>query len=152
MIESKYTSTLEQLIQYAKSIGDTPNVPFTAERYLIAIIDLIEGEFTIEEYPMSSKCNLQGILGDNLDLTGMKSDLLGYISAKKSSSFLDDLYMKKRLADAQSKAKENGVNEITPELLLMCIMENPSDVIKGCLQHRKDNTGDNVDADPACET
>ncbi len=151
MTEPKYTSTLEQLIQYAKSIGDTPNVPFTAERYLIAIIDLIEGEFSIEGYPISSKCNLRGIMGDDLDLFGVKSDLLGYISAKKSSSFLDDLYMKKRLADAQSKAKENGVNEITPELLLMCIMENPSEVIKGCLQHRKDSNEENGNADPVLE-
>jgi len=151
MTEPKYTSTLEQLIQYAKSLGETPNVPFTAERYMITIIDLVEGEFSIEGYPISSKCNLQGIMGDDLDLSGVKSDLLDYISAKKSSSFLDDLYMKKCLAAAQSKAKENGVNEITPELLLMCIMENPSEAIKGCLQHRKDSNEENGNADPVLE-
>ncbi|MGN1409154.1 MAG: hypothetical protein ACI4XJ_03160 [Eubacteriales bacterium] len=73
MTEQKYTSTLEQLIQYAKSIGDTPSIPFTAERYLIAVIDLIEGEFKIERYPMSSKRILQEMLGDDSNLSQLKA-------------------------------------------------------------------------------
>ena len=141
MAEFKYTSALEQLIQYAKALCDEKNVPFTAERYLIAIIDLIEGRFGLEHDEIAAKCTLKEILGEDLDFPKVRNDLLGYIASKKGSSFLDDLYMKKRLTDANAKAQTNGMDCISPELLLRCIVDDPSEAIKLCLSYRIENSG-----------
>ncbi len=136
------SEALNKLVSYAKSLGEVKNAPFTAERFLIVIIDLLEGELNIEGYSMLSKSILREMIGDNLDFTKVKENLINYISISKSSSFLDDLYMKKRLADAQAMAKENNENEITPELLLKCIIDNPSESVKKCLQYRMKNTAE----------
>jgi len=137
MSEFQYSSALEQLIRYAKSIGDNKSAPFTAERYLIAVIDYIEGKLDIEGYPQSSKFLLYEILGGDVDTEKAGKSLYEYINSKQHFSYLDDLYMKKRLIAADTKAKENGDDEIKPELLLECITDEPSTAVKECLEFKK---------------
>ncbi len=45
----KYSSVLDTLVQYAKQIGDRKNAPLTAERYVAAVIDALDGTVAVPE-------------------------------------------------------------------------------------------------------
>ncbi len=119
---------LLEVMAYAKTIGNTGNPPFTAERFLIALIDKCnnpEGEKG-EEW-QAAEAVLRGMLPD---LERAKKDLMDYVCAGSSTIFLDDLYMKKRLQDAMTISKNQEREEVSAALLLECITKEPSTIIR----------------------
>ena len=127
MNELKMSSLLTELMEAAKKIGTKSNPPFTAERFILAALDRVNAEGASGE-ELSA---LRKQLGDAIaDPAGTKEALLGYINGGTGAVFLDDLYMKKKLQEAQHSAGA----EVTAPALLNCILQNPSDAIKPLLK------------------
>ncbi len=119
---------LLEVMAYAKTIGNTGNPPFTAERFLIALIDKCNNPETEKgEEWQAAEVMLRGMLPD---LERAKKDLMDYVCAGSTTVFLDDLYMKKRLQDAMTISKNQEREEISAALLLECITKEPSTIIR----------------------
>lgn len=132
MAELKYNTLLNKLVEYAKTVGGRKNAPLTAERFLVSILDAMDSVFRIEAgQNVSNVAKL--IMEAGIDRAEGKAILLAYINQDNGTSFLDDLYMKKKLGVAMTKANAEKLDCLTPELLLQCILEDPSEEIKKCL-------------------
>ncbi len=143
---------LNKIVEHARSIGSKKNYPLTAERYLASILDILDGSYPVEG--AAGIAAAQQLLREaNIDLPRLKQLLLDHIENGKSLVYLDDLYMQKKLNEAQQKAAAAAQPYLTAEMLLKCILEEPSDSLRG---HLKAATGTasatgsagNSDADP----
>ena len=96
MSNIKFSELLEELIKEAKKLCKLGSAPFTAERYIVAVINKLSeigAQFRTDELQM-----MEAILEKvGFDSAAAKSELLLYINDDKTSFFLDDLYMKKKL-------------------------------------------------------
>ncbi len=133
MNEIKTSALLAQLIETSKGIGDKRNPPFTAERFFVAIIDKIssgDNEKDNDELLTAGEL-VKKLVGD---LNAAKESLMAYICQEKSTSFLDDLYMKKKLQEASWLASEANASEVDAVALALCIIQDPSQAIKAALK------------------
>jgi len=127
MSEIKTSDLLTQLMAAAKEIGDSKNPPFTAERFLVAIIDRAADDDTRR----SAELMLANSMAKRAfgDLEDTKKALMAYICRENATTFLDDLYMKKKMQDAaEIAAKASG--KVDTISLLLRIIRDPSDAIK----------------------
>ncbi len=124
----KFTTTLGQLIGKTREIGNKKNALFTAERLIVAIIDSFVSESAEKSEELKSAENM--VEKTLVDLKLSKEILMDYICQERSTSFLDDLYMKKKLNEASEKAAKSNVSEVDTVVLLMCVFDDPSDIIK----------------------
>lgn len=133
MNEIKTSALLAQLIETSKGIGDKRNPPFTAERFFVAIINKINsGDNEKDNDELLAVGELvKKFLGD---LNSAKESLMAYICQEKSTSFLDDLYMKKKLREASGLASASNVSEVDAVTLALCITQDPSQAIKSVLK------------------
>lgn len=135
----KNSTLLDELIQEAKKIGKAGVAPFTAERFIVAIIDKLNAvapELRSPELQM-----LEGILSKTLqNLDNAKSVLLQYIYDNGVASFIDDLYMKNMLRAAAQKAQSDNVAEIDGVSLLNSIFYAPSESLKKIIAKVNDDT------------
>ncbi len=132
MNEIKTSALLTQLIEISKGIGGKRNPPFTAERFLVAIIDKINSGDEKDDYELLPVGDL--VKRSVGDLNSAKESLMTYICREKSTSFLDDLYMKKKLQEASGLASEANVPEVDAVALVLCIVQDPSQAIKSVLK------------------
>ncbi|MBE6960793.1 MAG: AAA family ATPase [Ruminococcaceae bacterium] len=131
MSELKHSELLALLIEESKKVGEVRNPPFTAERFLVAIIDCL---LNTEEDPSIEMMILSSMMKRSFgDMYVAKQAMLQYIAEKKSASFIDDLYMKKTLQAAAEVTAKAGKTEISPMTLLQCIIKEPSNAIKPIL-------------------
>lgn len=129
MNEIKTSQFLAEVIEYSKTIGNKRNPPFTAERFIIAIIDKATQTATEDKSEeLNSVVTLLKAYVENFDEA--KETLMAYVCEDKSTAFLDDLYMKKRLQDAQGAIEGNTLEELSTVILLGCIAKEPSDILK----------------------
>lgn len=136
MNELKTSKLLSELIEDSKKIGNKKNPPFTAERFLVAIMDKLEA--CADDIASQTAEPELIVLGDNVrrligDLGAAKESLMAYICQEKSTSFLDDLYMKKKMQEAKDISGEIKATEIDSLALLLCIKEDPSAAIRSVL-------------------
>ena len=129
----KNSALLDELIIEAKRIGNLSIAPFTAERFIVAAINKLE-----EIAPQLRTDELQ-LLEDMLkktfgDIKKAKEELMTYINDDKSSFFLDDLYMKKKMRELSSFAAEENAEEIDCSCLLFLILEEPSATIENAIE------------------
>jgi len=143
MDEIKTSKLLTMLIEASKNVGNKKNPPFTAERFIVAILDKLESntdqsaenqETAIELFALRS-----AVEDKVADAKAAKESLLTYICQENSVSFLDDLYMKKKLREASAFASKMNALELDAVALLICITEDPSDAIKGILRGTAQN-------------
>ncbi len=129
MSQIQTSQYLTELITYAKTIGDKSNAPLSAERLIIAMIDLAKRTSTDEKQreQRQTENHLRRLLPD---WEGARKALMDHVSGGKSMAFLDDLYMQKMLQAVQTEAEKEGRDELTARDLLLQIAENPSDVLK----------------------
>lgn len=133
MNEIKTSALLTQLIETSKGIGDKKNPPFTAERFLVAIIDKMNS--SDNEKDNDELLTVGELVKKSVgDLNAAKESLMAYICQEKSTSFLDDLYMKKKLQEASGLASEANVPEVDAVALVLCITQDPSEAIKSVLK------------------
>ena len=140
----KNTYSLERLFRYAEQLTNTPAGVVTPERFLIAVIDLIEGKLELEEYTPMLCINLHNILGQDLDLAETRERLLFYTKYTQSDSHYNELCMKKYMAVTTAEAVQNKASEIRPELLVRMIMDDPSDSVKICLSSLYDTRSNSM--------
>ncbi len=133
MNEIKTSTLLTQLIETSKGIGDKRNPPFTAERFLVAIIDKMnDSENEKDDGELLAVGELvKKFVGD---LNVAKESLMAYICQEKSTSFLDDLYMKKKLQEASDLSSKTDAAEVNAVILVLCITQDPSEAIKAILK------------------
>lgn len=133
MNEIKTSKLLTQLIEISKGIGDKRNPPFTAERFLVAIIDKMNaGDNEKDDFELLAVGELmRKFIGD---LNSAKESLMAYICQEKSTSFLDDLYMKKKLQEASAIVSAANATEVDTVALVLCIAQDPSEAIKSVLE------------------
>lgn len=144
MADIGFHKELEKLIAYAKTLGERKNGPLTAERFLVAVLDAVVGMVSVD---WDQTMEASQLLGDyNFDMDKGRQSLLNYINTQTGKAFLDDLYMKKKLAAAGAQAQASGQPHLTAGLLLKCILEDPSDAIKSCIT-AADSTVSDADAD-----
>ena len=133
MNEIETSTLLTQLMETSKGIGDKRNPPFTAERFLVAIIDKMNVEVNEKddgEFLAVSEL-VKKFIGD---LNSAKESLMAYICQEKSTSFLDDLYMKKKLQEASTIVSAANASEVDAVALILCITQDPSEAIKSVLK------------------
>lgn len=128
MGEMKFSAFLEELKAASMLVGQVKNPPFTAERFIVAIIDKYLNKETVSD---ETEFNfLVEALKDNItDLGKARESLYGYITEKGTVVYLDDLYMKKRIAEAGTIMAELELDEISAFALLCCIVTTPSNAI-----------------------
>ena len=132
MSEMKYSALLERIIAIAKNIGNTSNPPLTAERFFVAVMDQLldkpKEEFSAEYAAIREIMNK--IVSD---WGKTRTSLLDYIYKETNTTFLDDLYMKKRLQAAKEVVAQSNGDELQTVVLLSCILDEPSDAIRAAI-------------------
>ena len=133
MNDMKNSELLEKIIEYAKSYGGKGTSTLTAERYLISVIDVVSGTTSIEindEDKASLLTVLINSFPEDLGFKKIKKSLAAHIEEKKDSSYMDGLYIQQRMFKAKDAAKKNGMEQLSPDVLLKCILDDPDDYIK----------------------
>lgn len=124
-----YSKLLQEIIDYAVRIDGKRNVPLTAERFLLSLLDVSDATFV----PEGNTSGITAMLkGTGINEKTSREVLRGYLSESSGMAFLDDMYMKKKLADAEKMAADAN-SELTPEMVLTCILSDPSKAICKCL-------------------
>lgn len=124
----KFSTTLGQLIGKTGGIGNKNNALLTAEKLIIAIID---GTFSDSAEKSEELKKAEELVEKTIvDLEFSKNLLMDYVCQEKTTSFLDDLYMKNKLREASEKASKTNLSDVDTVLLLHCIFSDPSDIIK----------------------
>ena len=134
MNEVKTTEFLAGIMEKAKKIGRQKNNSFTAERFFVALID----EFSKAEgvdITNSEAYTTKILISEKLEsLENAKKALMDYIVQPNSTSFLDTLYMNKKLQDALKILRAADSNsDVDAVTLVMCILGDPSDAIKSII-------------------
>ena len=144
MEEIKNSSVLDKLIEHAKTVGNRPVTSVSAERFIVAVCDLADGSFSIDEPNDNSKENLNQLLKKiGVDAKKFKNNLLIHINGENDSlSFMDGLYMQKKAFEAKSKAQKKNISSLTPELLLECVLSDPTDAIKNSIKGESISSGE----------
>jgi len=147
MEEIKNSSVLDKLMEHAKTIGSRPVTAASAERFIVAVCDLVDGSFSVDEPSDNSKENLNQLLTKiGVDIEKLKNNLLIHINGENASlSFMDGLYMQKKAFEAKSKAQKKNISSLTPELLLECVLSDPTDAIKNSIKGESVPSGEITD-------
>ncbi len=140
----KPSGLLNKIIRQALQYGGSGETQLTAERFLLAVIDAIMGNAPIR-LDIDCRSELLNILvkyffNDRL-FTYTRTYLETQIEEETEASFDDVMYMKRRMEIAEERADEVGKKELTPEILLQCIMDKPSESIRRCIENAKNSNG-----------
>lgn len=138
MSEYKISELLEQVKSKSSEIGDNANAPFTAERFIVVLIDMIRNHpaGTVNRELEGAAKLLDKYVND---LKSARSTLMEHIEQKSTpivgatminTSLLDDLYMKKKLTEASKTAESVGAPNVDCLVLLIGIFHDPSETIK----------------------
>ncbi len=147
MSDIKTSQFLAEVMEYSKTIGNKRNPPFTAERFVIAIID--KSIQTADSDKSEELRNVETLLKSFVgDMDGAKNLLMSYITEEKSTTFLDDLYMKKRMQEAKSKP-DSSIDGVSTVVLLECIAKEPSDALKKVFTSKTGSESDDKGVDEA---
>ena len=117
---------LQQLIEKAKSMdkANPVNQICTVERFVMAVIDLLNTELPGDNAEWSQLDEILRKEVSDRDLFSQRLHEL--VTSEEQSTFLDDLYMKKRLIEAEQQAMRNHEQEISAAAVLSCILNNPT--------------------------
>ena len=140
MSEIRTSKLLAELIDQAKQVNGRKYPPFTAERFLVAVLDLLNEQI---QQPDPERELLERALEQAVtSKTLLRQQLLSYIAEENSAAYLDDLYMKKKLQEVEALALAQQEEQITAVSLFNCIMGDPSPCLKRVLeeQHAKNET------------
>lgn len=132
MSEMKYSLLCTKIMGFARTIGNRRNAPFTAERMVIAVMDMA-GESAEGVDHAELKRARELIRKHIADWDKAKSCLLEYICDERNSALLDDLYMKKRIQVAMNAAAANETPEVSAVALLECVFEDPSQILRSVM-------------------
>ncbi|MBE6688278.1 MAG: AAA family ATPase [Ruminococcaceae bacterium] len=133
MAEIKNSALLDSLLSYSKFIGNNTLGILTVERFLLAVIKTVQESTGTKETAIITIFK-EIFIKNGIDMD-VASDILNeYVSDPKSTGFLDELYMKRKLKEATEKAVEKKHPCLTPELLLEVIFAVPNERIRNCIR------------------
>ncbi len=124
-----HSALLDELITAAKKIGNVPVSPLTAERLIIAIVDMINNG-TSPEFEGEMLTIKQELNKITSDLNKTREKLYEYVAQEKKPSFYDSLYMNKKLSAANEYSSRYGKTEIGTYTVLWFVLDDPSEIIK----------------------
>lgn len=132
MDEKRNTNLLNQLIRRAKAIGSDGNAPLTAERFLVAVIDLLTESNHESDEALAPLAD--ALRNNNIDLKAAKSVLMSYVNGGSGSgtTLMDVLYMTKKVDDAYKAAMHENA-KLTALTVLNSILTDPTVAIKKCM-------------------
>ncbi|MBQ8894747.1 MAG: AAA family ATPase [Clostridia bacterium] len=134
MAEMQNSRLLDLFIESARKIGEGGTI--TAEKLMVTVITYV----TDPKYKNESKQELTGFLkmaeAAHLDLPRLQRDLLAQIKDHQMSAW-DNIYFQTKLMVAKGRAKELGLAEVTADLMLDCLLQEPSAILKQCLSVNK---------------
>ncbi len=135
----KNSTLLDKILDYAKTFDKKSKATLTAERYLVSVIEVVTGDTAIE-ISGEEKNKLLTLLQKNLSSDGLsiekaKEILLAHIDQKEESSYLEGIYIQQCSFKAKKIAKDRGKSELSPDILLECIFNEPNDFIKNSVFH-----------------
>ncbi|MBQ4066724.1 MAG: AAA family ATPase [Clostridia bacterium] len=123
-----YSSVLTELMEYAKRVSGKVAYPLTAEAFVVSVIDCINGTFSVSEFsefvPVSKFFS-----SSKMQLNTLRELLMAHIIGDNESLFADEIYMRNKISSAEEILEKNSKTELTPEFLMRCILDEPSDVI-----------------------
>ena len=126
------TDLLDNLLHYALRLGGQEALTVTAERFLLAVIDVLQGRTPFEATPKERENLIRlmdayppiRILGVH-DVRTILTAGLDTSDPRESAA-----YMCERLDAARQAAAAGGMDALTAELLLAAILEHPSDFLR----------------------
>lgn len=122
MIETRTSKLLSEIIEEAKKIGGKNDQPFTAERFLVVLINRLENCTARTEVELIMA---GGKLKEHIkNFAEAKKIFLEYAALDDCQTIFDDLYMKKMLRRAAIISENRGVADCVS--LVICIMKTPS--------------------------
>lgn len=131
---------LNKLLEEAKNLSIGMQGALSAERFLIAVFD-----FVLEHEDDDADEAVAGLANAVREDVGEVSDFRNYLvsSVKKQDKILisDNLFIQNRLFELQH-CKDESVSEVTPEMLVRCILRNPTKKIAAYMENSPGNGRD----------
>ncbi len=125
----KKSDFLLEMIDRSKAFGDGHAHPVTAVRFVLAVIEKITN--TPEENKDNDCRATESLLRSIFpDMDKAREKLEGQLATEKNTVIIDDIYMRRRMAEAERAAEEKGAEELTAEDILRRINDDPSSDIK----------------------
>lgn len=148
MIDMKNNPLLDRLIEHSKSIGESVKATFTAERFVVSVIDFVSDPDTFE-LDKTDKKTLSELLAKylpfaELGFTDVKGHFMDYIGGVKTS-YIDGIYIQQHIYKAKETAKAKGLDLLTPDILLECIFSDPSSFIKEMIASNSQSSFKEID-------
>ena len=134
----KPNSFLQELMEAAQKIGTIPRSPFTAERFLVALIDRVQsGNDILQAATITPEMFIvfECVTDFIKDKDAAKKALMAYICQEKTTDFLDDLYMRKKIQEASKFTTERGEGELDALTLFLCIIKEPTQTIRPLIDY-----------------
>ncbi len=142
MSEIRTDSLLLKLFELAKTSGGTDSSLVTAERFIIAVMDA--SSLPLEGADAATVARAQKMLAAaGISVKEGREKLSNHLKTN-GVSFLDDLYMKKKITAAKKTALDRELSSVGVLLLLELILSEPTDAIVQCASEKETDTHDGV--------
>ena len=134
MDDIKNSQLLDKILEYATSIGEGSKNTLTAERYVVSIFDVVNGE-TAFEVDQGDRNMLSAVMKEYFpaaahDFSDVKELFINHINNSKHLYYLDGVYMLQHIQMAKNAAKIQSSPVLTPAILLSCIFNDPCTFIR----------------------
>lgn len=131
MAGANQNTLLKQLMEHACALGMFPGRVFTAERYVLTLLEVADGTFTLPSDPTLTAA-LDLLRGAGIGSERDKARLLAYINDEKGPSFRDEFQMRRYMSKAEEEARRRQLDGVTPDLLLDIVLKDQNGVIRLC--------------------
>ena len=101
MSEIKNSALLDKLIKHAETVGDKKSTVFTAERFLVAVCDYIEGMVDARDVDGIKALRIK-LISFGLRPRDVRAALIGHINSVTSGSDNEKLYIQKKMLEARA--------------------------------------------------
>ena len=135
MADIKNSSALEKVFQHVKELVKQENPSMTAERFLVALFDIVTNDYSAE---IGEAKNI--LLQKISDFSKARSALASHLETSVSVTVSESIYMQKKIYEAKERAAKCQSTEITVAMLLNCILEDPSQTIKNVFSVKNEET------------
>lgn len=129
MAELKNNSLLEKIIQYSKTIGGGDQNSLTVERFIVSVIDAVSGvpeiELTDDEQETLEQMLFSRFAISREELPALKALFTSQIE-ENQTSFVSSMHMRTCIYKARQDAQNSGMEQLTAEVVLKKIFENPN--------------------------
>lgn len=126
MSEIKNSPELTALLQYSEDVTLKWDASISAERYVFSILSFMFGEIDLNSRFMFVDFNKRAV-DAGVNLKNVKEQLFEYIESH--SDYDNDRYIVLKLDEARELSNKKGESEVSPELLLDCILNDPTEMI-----------------------